>query len=267
MTLTTRNPSRTAAALLLGATALVAASAAQAATLVGLTADNRLVRIDTATMAASAPMAINGEGKVVGIDMRPADGKLYALTADGAIWALAADTGMATPVSKLSEKVDLGPKPVVDFNPAADRLRVIAKDGVSLRIVVETGQTFVDKPLNYDAADANAGKKPMVAAGAYTNSMAGSKATELYHVDAATGALVLQASPNDGVLKTKGMVGMPVPAGAVMDIGTDAMGKNTAYLVAGGVLHTIDLATGKATAMGRIKGLSGDLVDIAVAAP
>ncbi len=36
------------------------AATAKAATLVGLTADNKLVKIDTATMAASPPMAISG---------------------------------------------------------------------------------------------------------------------------------------------------------------------------------------------------------------
>ena len=56
------------------------AATAKAATLVGLTADNKLVKIDTATVAASAPMAISSADKVLGIDVRfqnelfPADG-------------------------------------------------------------------------------------------------------------------------------------------------------------------------------------------------
>ena len=61
---------------------------------------------------------------------------------------------MGTAGSTLSEKVALGPRPIVDFNPAADRLRVIGADGVSLRINVENGATTIDKPLNYDATDA-----------------------------------------------------------------------------------------------------------------
>ena len=39
----------------------VGSASAQAGTLVGLTADNKLVKIDTATGAASAPMAIEGK--------------------------------------------------------------------------------------------------------------------------------------------------------------------------------------------------------------
>lgn len=243
--------------------ALAASATAQAATLVGLTADNKLVKIDTATMTASAPMAISGADKVLGIDVRPADGKLWGLTAAGQLVVIDHVSGKATPGSMLSDKAALGPRPIVDFNPAADRLRVIGADGTSLRINVDTGATTVDKPLNYDAADASAAKKPMVAAGAYTNSAKGAKSTELFHVDGATGSLVLQNPPNDGVLKTRGAVGVPL-ADAVMDIDNEAEGKNTAYLIAGGTLYTIDLATGKVTQIGALKDMNGKLVDIAV---
>ena len=142
----------------LGGASLLALSigmaSAEAATLVGLTADNKLVKIDTATMAASAPMAISGTDRIVGIDVRPADGKLWGLTETGQLVTIDHMSGKATAGSMLSEKVSLGPRPVVDFNPVADRLRVIGADGVSLRINVETGATTVDKPLNFDAADA-----------------------------------------------------------------------------------------------------------------
>lgn len=242
----------------------IGSAAANAGTLVGLTADNKLVKIDTATMTASAPMAITGADQVVGIDVRPADGKLYGLTAGGQLVVIDHMSGKATAGSTLSQKVALGPRPIVDFNPAADRLRVIGADGQSLRINVDDGATTVDKPLNYDAADANNGKKPMVAAGAYTNSAKGAKSTELFHVDGGTGALVLQNPPNDGVLKTRGAVGAPNLADAAMDIDNEAEGKNTAYLIAGGTLYTIDLASGKATQVGSIKGMNGKLVDIAV---
>ena len=79
----------------LGGASLLALSigiaSAEAATLVGLTADNTLVKVDTATMAASAPMAISGADKIVGIDQRPADGKLYGLTAAGQLVVIERD--------------------------------------------------------------------------------------------------------------------------------------------------------------------------------
>ena len=79
------------------------AATAKAATLVGLTADNKLVKIDTATMAASAPMAISGADQVVGIDVRPADGKNALSSSRGATGRSRADGGRLaghdTPVS------------------------------------------------------------------------------------------------------------------------------------------------------------------------
>jgi Domain of unknown function (DUF4394) len=257
----TNEPARLGVASLLAL--VIGAASAQAETLVGLTDDGKLLKIDTATMTASPPVPIFGSSKVVGIDARPADGKLYGLTADSQLVMVDHVSGKATPGSKLSEKVTLGPRPVVDFNPVADRLRVVAADGVSLRINVDGGATIVDKPLNYDATDANSGKKPMIVAGAYTNSVKGAKGTELFHVDGGTGALVLQNPPNDGVLKTRGMVGVASAPDAVMDIATESEAKNVAWLIASNTLYTIDLATGKATQVGTLKGVTGRLVDIA----
>ena len=240
-------------------------ASAEAATVIGLTADNTLVKIDTATMVASSPMAISGADKVVGVDVRPANGKLYGLTATGQLVIIDHTSGKAAPGSMVSAKVALGPRPVVDFNPVADRLRIIAADGVNLRINVDTGATIVDKPLSYDAADASNGKKPAIAAGAYTNSIKGTRNTDLFHVDGGNGALVLQSPPNDGVLKTRGMVGVTGVPDVVMDIASSDKGRNTAYLIADGTLYTVDLASGKATQVGTIKGMNGKLVDIAVA--
>ena len=256
------------AAGLLGATALAAilSSGAQAATLVGLTGDNQLVTIDTATMMASSPVKLMHADRVVGIDMRPADGKIYGLTAAHDIVSIDPKTGAVAKIGTLSEKPALGARPVVDFNPVADRLRVIAEGGVSLRIAVETGATTVDKPLSFDPADAHAGKKPVVAAGAYTNAVAGAKATELVHIEGVTGALVLQSPPNDGILKTRGATGIAAAATVAMDILSGPDGANTAYVVSGQTLHTLDLASGKPTTVGAIKGLTATLVDIAAMA-
>ena len=49
----------------------------------------------------------------------------------------------------------------VDFNPVADRLRVISDSGLNLRINADTGATTTDGAIN------RAGAAPMVAGGAY----------------------------------------------------------------------------------------------------
>src|SRR5256886_12445506 len=106
----------------------------------------------------------------------------------------------------------------IDFNPVADRLRVMGSDGTSLRVNVDDGKATVDGSHKYKEGDANAGKTPKVVAGAYSNSVKGTKATTLYNIDATTGALVTQAPPNDGVLNTVGSLGMAVSGAVAFNI-------------------------------------------------
>ena len=130
--------------------------------------------------------------------------------------------------SKLSENLKSGVTATVDFNPVADRLRVMGSDGTSLRVNVDDGKATVDGSHKYKDGDANAGKTPKVVAGAYTNSSKGTKATTLYNIDAATGALVTQAPPNDGVLNTVGSLGMPVSGPVAFNIVSAGEDKNDA---------------------------------------
>ena len=51
---------------------------------------------------------------------------------------------------------------------------------------------------------------------------------------------------------------------AALDIASDGKGGNTAYLLTGNTLHTLDLATGKPTTLGEVAGLPGNIIDIAV---
>src|SRR5215213_1606517 len=184
---------------------LVATHAASAASIIGLVDGKTLVWVDPATKKVTGKADIKGAANVVGIDVRPADGMLYAMTADGTIYTVDAKSGQAMMKSKLSETLK-GTVTVVDFNPAADRLRVITSDGSNLRINVDDGKTTVDGTLKYKDGDAQAGKTPKVVAGAYTNSSNPKPtATALYDIDDAR-HLLSQAPPNDGVLNTIGML-------------------------------------------------------------
>ena len=75
--------------------------------------------------------------------------------------------------SKLSETVKAGVVVTVDFNPVADRLRVMGSDGTSHRVNVDDGKVTVDGSHKFKDGDANAGKTPKVIAGAYSNSFKG----------------------------------------------------------------------------------------------
>jgi hypothetical protein len=251
--------------LALAAAAVIAVTgAANAATLIGLTADNRLVGIDTETRRAAAPVAVRGvEGRLLGIDIRPADGTLWGLSDAGILYVIDPRTGQATMKSRLSERFESGGRAVVDFNPTVDRLRVMGVSGANLRVNVDTGATIVDGALNYHPEDRNAGTTPRITAGAYTNSVKGATATALYTIDTLLGQLNLQSPPNDGAQRTKGATGVALPPGTAFDILSDGDGRNTGFLVAAGGLHVIDLETGRVRTVGAIAALPAEVIDIA----
>jgi hypothetical protein len=263
------SPSKTLRAILLATTAIggftiAGASASGAATIAALADGKTIVWIDTDKKAVTRSVALANGGTLIGFDVRPADGKLYGVTPDGAIVTVDAMTGKWEKKSSLSEKLPTGVTFVVDFNPAADRLRLMSSSGMSYRINVEDGKTVVDGSHKYPDSDKMKGAQPRVTAGAYSNSFAGTKETALYNVDAAAGTLVKQAPPNDGVLNTIGAIGMKVDGPIAFDILSDGNGGNSAWLLAGGKLHSVDLATGAAKAMGPIAGLKGKIWDIAI---
>lgn len=256
---------RTTRIALLASSALGLATApfaAQAAMLAALSGDNTLTMIDTATMKAGKSMKVSGiKGKIAGIDVRPADGMLYALAADGTIYTVDA-AGKATMKSKMDTVLAAGAMATVDFNPAADRLRVMGSDGTNLRVNVEDGKTTVDGKLKFAEADMHKGEMPMIVAGAYTNSVKGTKETALYDIDGKIGGLIKQAPPNDGVLGAVGKLGV-MPKAVAFDIETGPDGSNTGWLVADRALHKVDLATGKASMVGKIGGLKATVRDVA----
>jgi hypothetical protein len=247
----------------LAASSLVATGAQAAGWVIGLVDGKSIVTIDPATRKVASKVDIKGAGTLLGIDVRPADGMLYGVTGDGSIVTVDIKSGQATEKSKLSDMLKAGVTATVDFNPVADRLRVMGSDGTSLRVNVDDGKATVDGSHKFKDGDPNAGKTPKIVAGAYTNSWKGTKATGLYNIDATTSSLVMQAPPNDGVLNTVGSLGIAVSGPVAFNIVALGEERNDAWLAAGGALYLVDLKTGKATMAGKIEGLSGTLTDIA----
>jgi len=242
------------------------AGTASAADLWVLSGDNKLAKFSTETKKVSGTWDVKGaKTSLRGIDVRPANGQLYAVGDDNVIYTIDPATATATAGPKLSVALPGKGRAVVDFNPVADRLRLIAEDGTNLRVNVETGEVVTDKPLNYDANGEYKGKTPKVVAGAYTNSYKGTKETQLFNIDAASGQLVLQAPPNDGTLVARGEVAKKIKD-AALDVWSDGKGGNQGYLLIGSELHTLDLATGKTTSVGKISGLPKNVIDLAAPA-
>ena len=231
----------------------------------------------------SAPVAISGlagNEVVLGIDFRPANGRLYALTNQARLLTVVPETGVATAVSTLAaDPTDAtlpyaglaGTRFTVDFNPVADRLRVISDNGQSLRINVDTGVTITDGAINRAAP-------AVVVAGAYSNSFAGTTATDLFDLDTNANVLARQIPPNDGTLVNIGPLNVALNGQGAVDIAGGANGLVLAALrpaVTGAFnLYTISLTTGAATlygnpsgnaALSQIGGAAGPVVqDIAI---
>ncbi len=261
------------------ASAMIAAAQAapaDAALLIGLTADNALVRIDSDTRRATAPVRISGtDGRVVGIDQRPQDGKLWGVTERGQLVTIDPANGRATQVSRLNMPFESGGRVVMDFNPVANRLRLMGMSGVNFRVNVESGEVARDGELKYAVGSPLAETRPRITAGAYSNSVApptgapaagqpGAPTTALYTIDTLLGSFNLQAPPNDGVQQPRGSIGTSLPAGVGFDILTNAQGVNTGFVLFGTTLHTVNLENGTPTALGAVTGLpSAEVIDIA----
>ncbi len=230
----------------------------QAGLILALTQNNQLLQFDSTSPAlVSNTVPITGIGagfRLVGIDLRPATNQVYGLavssnSAINRLYTLNRNTGVASLAATLSEPLS-GRSFGIDFNPVADRLRLVSDTGQNFRINVTNGETFIDSNLAFAPTDANFGTSPVLVASAYTNSVAGATSTALYGLDLATQSLVLQNPPNAGTLTTVGSlntIGFPE---ASFDI--DPL-TNQGFAVLNGLeFSTINLATGLATYVGDI---------------
>jgi hypothetical protein len=273
--------------LLCSLTVVVAlANFARGEALVALTATNQLVRFDSAapgTILGSAPITGLAPGDALaGIDMRPANGLLYGFATDsgpggagagvGRVYSINFTTGVATLAATLAADPadNTAPFPYasisgdafgVDFNPVADRLRIVSDTGQNLRINVATGLTQLDGPLAYAAGDANVGTPPAVVAAAYTNSVAGALTTLLYDLDSSISNLTTQNPPNNGALNSTALTSSIVFADSSFDIsGSSGVG----YVVLDGFsLGSMNLTTGQIADLGAI-GTQGSITGLAV---
>ena len=218
----------------------------------GLTAENTLV-----TFSSTSPELLLNEvtfkglepgEQLLGIDVRPATGKLYGLGSSNQLYVIDTKTGVATTSgAKLSPGV-VGDAVGIDFNPTVDRLRITTNAGQNLRIDVDTGAVTVDGALK----PAVNGPGARVVASAYTSNFMGATSTVLYDIDADSNSLVRQAPPNDGVLSVVGSLGYDVVDSAGFDISPS--GTALAAVASGGPtqLRSIDLTTGKSSYIGEV---------------
>ena len=104
------------------------------------------------------------DSSLIGIDFRVQDGMLYGVGNGGGVYRIDTTNAAATRVNSLTVAL-AGDSFGVDFNPAADRLRIVSNTGQNLRHDVNAGLTTADLTLNYAPGIAALG----IVGAAYTN--------------------------------------------------------------------------------------------------
>ncbi|WP_371494267.1 DUF4394 domain-containing protein [Kitasatospora sp. NBC_00374] len=235
---------------------------------IGLTDDQRLVAFRTGEVESAWSLGrvsgLAGDTRLVGIDFRVQNGELYGVGDRGGVYTLDIDTAAATKVSQLTVALQ-GTRFGVDFNPAANRLRVISDTGQNLRHNLDdpngapaADTTVADGTLTNPAVPpATTGTTATgVSGAAYTNNdLDAATGTTLFDLDTDLDRVSLQSPANAGFLAPTGSLGVTADSGAGFDVYYSPIHhSNTAYasLQVDGArrFYRVDLLTGAALKLG-----------------
>ncbi|MFD3718058.1 DUF4394 domain-containing protein [Streptomyces sp. NPDC058674] len=230
-------------------------------TAIGLTSDQRLVEFDvdqpSKTWGIGRVSGLRGDTRLVGIDFRVQNERLYGVGDRGGIYTLNTINARATKVSQLTVALS-GTQFGVDFNPAANRLRVISDTGQNLRHNIDDAAaplgTTVDGTLTNPTTPPSTARG--VTGAAYTNNdLNAATATTLFDLDTLADRISLQSPANAGTLAPTGNLGVNAAVNAGFDIYYNARSgtnKGFATLSTGGSyrLYEINILNGRATGLG-----------------
>ncbi|WP_435192354.1 DUF4394 domain-containing protein [Streptomyces sp. bgisy126] len=240
---------------------------------VGLTSDQRLVGFDVSdpadTWSFGKVAGLKGDGRLVGIDFRVQNGKLYGVGDKGGIYTLS-DRAMAVKVSQLTVAL-MGKYFGVDFNPAANRLRVISDTGQNLRHNID--DPAAPRTTTADGTLTNPTTPPSTAMGvtgaAYTNNdLDAATATTLFDIDTMNDRVSLQSPANAGTLAPTGNLGLNAGSWAGFDIyykPSNGTNRGFAALMTGGKqrFYQVNVLNGRADLVGAFP-TDRQVVDIAL---
>ena len=246
-------------------------------------ANNGTTLITMGSIASPAKMdTFTLSNKLDAVAYRPVTGELLGYS-NGAVYAVNTKTGKLTDLGATFTNGAMISKnataTAMDFNNAIDAVRMVGSDGTNL-VYFPIGFGDQDKRANsvlkftstfYVKGDRNEGMTPEIFANAYTNAIAGAKASSTFQfaLDSRTDSLVSLAN-NAGELKTVAKItinGKAVDLSSMggFDIVSAQEGSDAAYAIlqlegaskAG--LYSIDLTTGAATLMADLPmgGFSG----------
>ncbi len=235
------------------AVTLTGTTTSQAIVMYGLGSGGQIYSFDTAS-----PGTVNAIGSatapgVVDIDFRGSNNKLYGLASNGSTSTIDTSSGLLTPLFSASHTITGGVSGF-DFNPTADRMRIVGGGINNFRMVPDgiagmTAGTVVNGAGGADGQFATPIGVTLLDV-AYTNPFNGIAGTSLFSIG------------SDGILYSHPAVGAPqfntlAAVGALgvslgSDIGFDIDPSGTGWLVSGTSLYSVNLATGAATSAGTL---------------
>lgn len=198
------------------------------------TADGKVLNSVTIT-------GVQAGEKILGIDFRPATGKMYALGSTSRIYIIDPNTGVAQMVGAgpFTPSLAAGYTTVgFDFNPVVDRIRIVTDNDQNLRVNPNNGMVAaVDSKINPGTAQ--------IAAVAYRNNFAGATSTVLYDIDPISKKLFRQDPPNAGTLVLVGSLGLNIYGEGGFDIAPNGYNGLALFKVNGkSTLFTVSLRSG-----------------------
>lgn len=266
------------------AAAALAPATANAERAVGITGNTRLVSFDTLSPGTASVTAITGfataDEHVLGLDVRPATGELFAVTAPAGAasnttiraYTLNPSSAVLTLIGSINGAVSVpsaGDRASgIDFNPLVDRLRVVQSNNTNFRISPATGGfAGLDTNLTAGPVTGIAYDRDVAPGPPGTPAPPESKTTA-YGINTGSSQLVTiggvdgTPSPNGGVVTPVGALGVTVVNGS--DVGFDISPSGNAFATMSTVagisdLYSINLGTGTATDVGPLPAVVGSL--------
>lgn len=220
----------------------------------GLDGGNNLVEFGSRSEDEVRRRQITGlqPGEIlVGIDYRPGETRLFGVGNTSRLYFIDTATTEATPVAGPFVPALEGEAFGTDFHPGADRLRVHASGGQNLRLDPAGTVSATDPRLAYAPGDPGSFTTPRITGTAYTTA----SPTLLYGIDSNRDVLVTFPSPDAGVVRTVGPLGLNTSDDVGFDIVETREGPVAFVVLSEGRvsrLYQIDLPTGRPTLIGRL---------------